>query len=730
MKFGVCRSQLCAGLVIACAGAAAVSTALANPEPRPVQDTDARVQYLRPGQKLGPIPRGEPTILCALSETNNCQVLEFPRVAGTSFGSMGLAGAAPATTNVVADHFRTAGSGGTALSLCWWGTYGTACGAEPVGSDHFFVTFRARQSSGADTGAPGAAIAGGSFEQGVNMVVTRRDICDVNARATSEYTATLTGGAVLAPNTCYFIEIRNQNDAIGGVPPTSWFWSRTAPVTDNVCYRDLENTGYTNLEQAAGDRAFCVGVVLDVFNSQLCLPPLNPPPGNNDCGTASSVNTGTTAFDNTNATTNPSEGQSNPECASAGNTSAIEKDLWYDWVAGPGTAGQLIRATATTCGSSIIIDSKMAVYNGNNCSNLVIVDCIDDVCDQTPVNNANVAATVSWNAVVGQHYLIQVGGAGPGAAGVQNLVISTADATGRCCLTNGNCVELTAAGCSSAGGTFGGAGVPCGSQYTMSTGSAALEVLSSPTTIAFVQGDDDYTNIPIGFAFDFYGNRYTTINVGVNGQAAFGGPLYPFANTWPIPTHLVEPNNYLAVAADDYLVPPGGGCGSVVYQVLGSGATQRLVIEWSGICHFSSVDSNTFQAILYANGNIEYRYGAMGAPEITPTAGVAGPGYIRGIESESGAGSIDLSGVNGEQTAPVAGSSVLFAYNSDPGNICPAGNVCPCDWDDSGGVNSADFFSFLVDFFAGNADFDGSGGTNSADFFAFLVCFFTPPPGC
>lgn len=52
---------------------------------------------------------------------------------------------------------------------------------------------------------------------------------------------------------------------------------------------------------------------------------------------------------------------------------------------------------------------------------------------------------------------------------------------------------------------------------------------------------------------------------------------------------------------------------------------------------------------------------------------------------------------------------------------------CPADWNNSGNVDSADFFAFLGDFFAANADFNADKVTDSRDFFDFLALYFA---GC
>lgn len=133
-------------------------------------------------------------------------------------------------------------------------------------------------------------------------------------------------------------------------------------------------------------------------------------------------------------------------------------------------------------------------------------------------------------------------------------------------------------------------------------------------------------------------------------------------------------------------------------------------------------------------------------PEILWTAGSCDPRRWRFADGVTGAGGppalVDPAwdGVPGSVSAlDIVNTGALADWQFTAGGSPPintlahdvawrmelaAGIACPCDRDGSGTLDSQDFFTFVIGFFAGDADFNGSGTTDSQDFFEFLLCFF------
>jgi uncharacterized membrane protein len=111
------------------------------------------------------------------------------------------------------------------------------------------------------------------------------------------------------------------------------------------------------------------------------------------------------------------------------------------------------------------------------------------------------------------------------------------------------------------------------------------------------------------------------------------------------------------------------------------------------------------------------------------------PDFRGFVYQGSGVGLVDLNAVTSDapgaifEAWDISNTGIIGADGNDEvGNtvgllLFPNG-ACAADWNDSGDVNSQDFFDFLTDFFAGDADFNTDKVTNSQDFFDFLTAFF------
>ncbi|MFZ6008747.1 MAG: hypothetical protein ACOYXT_00245, partial [Bacteroidota bacterium] len=143
--------------------------------------------------------------------------------------------------------------------------------------------------------------------------------------------------------------------------------------------------------------------------------------------------------------------------------------------------------------------------------------------------------------------------------------------------------------------------------YVNSFGTFSPEAGSGTSLV--LTDDSQALAIPIGFTFNFFGNNYTTTNVGSNGFITFDdGTQAQFAATTPSNQAIrsgTDPDNLIAAVWDD-LNPEDGG--TIEYFTTGSAPFRKFIINYTGIPHFSSSPpspfSVTFQIQLHETTNI------------------------------------------------------------------------------------------------------------------------------
>ena len=150
---------------------------------------------------------------------------------------------------------------------------------------------------------------------------------------------------------------------------------------------------------------------------------------------------------------------------------------------------------------------------------------------------------------------------------------------------------------------------------------AFVDISGSGTAISL--SDDAAQSVDLPFAFPFYGETYSDVDVVSNGFLNFGAASTAYANA-SIPS-AAAPNAIIAPFWDD-LNPSSGG--SVYYEDRGDGS---FVVQWDAVPPFSGGGMSTFQAILYADGRMLFQYDAMTAATNSASIGI-----------ENGAGSVGL----------------------------------------------------------------------------------------
>jgi hypothetical protein len=129
--------------------------------------------------------------------------------------------------------------------------------------------------------------------------------------------------------------------------------------------------------------------------------------------------------------------------------------------------------------------------------------------------------------------------------------------------------------------------------------------ISGIGTPIYITSDDGYEGpIDIGFDFPLYGNAFSSLYIEANGLLTFDAGTEEWSNT-EIP-NAATPNNFVSMLWDD-LSPQNAG--EIYYYY--DNANSRFIVSFINTPFYSGGGDLTFQAILYANGQIVFQYQAL-----------------------------------------------------------------------------------------------------------------------
>jgi hypothetical protein len=147
-----------------------------------------------------------------------------------------------------------------------------------------------------------------------------------------------------------------------------------------------------------------------------------------------------------------------------------------------------------------------------------------------------------------------------------------------------------------------------------------LDVSSVGTTGPTGNNSAALVNLP--FPFPFYGSNKTAVRISTNGYLSFIGAYgpsdQPYSSNAPIPTRNA-PDQLIAPFWDDLNVTSPGQT-DTYHDV----ANDRFIVQWTNATRSTGGGSGsyTFQAVLYANGEIAFNYSQMTGVTNSATIGI------------------------------------------------------------------------------------------------------------
>jgi hypothetical protein len=137
-----------------------------------------------------------------------------------------------------------------------------------------------------------------------------------------------------------------------------------------------------------------------------------------------------------------------------------------------------------------------------------------------------------------------------------------------------------------------------------------VDISELGTAITWQWGDDENQGpFDLGFTFNYFGTDFTQMNICSNGWISPTSTNTNRAFDCPYPAPFGPTNGIFPYESD--LLPNGGG--TVYYYA--DAANSRFIVSWVGVPFWAQAGtSNTFEVILYANGDIVYEYQAVETP--------------------------------------------------------------------------------------------------------------------
>ena len=179
-----------------------------------------------------------------------------------------------------------------------------------------------------------------------------------------------------------------------------------------------------------------------------------------------------------------------------------------------------------------------------------------------------------------------------------------------------------------------------------------VDVAADPDADTIALGDDATGTLPIGFTFPIYDSTYDSILVGSNGALGFDlGGYISFSNR-ALPYYDMD---FIAVLWDD--LSPNVSGAAIYYNTYTNcpdaydGAC--FVIQWDSVPHYGQSFGQTFEAILYDNGNIKLQYLVIDTNYNT---------------------SVTI-GIHAADTSSASNKVLQYVYNGDPASHVPVDSV-------------------------------------------------------